>query len=156
MPGSGHGNLINLLALYVNPPSDPDNPLGCGAAQAQFTPDHLVAGLPQEQPTGPSVPCVLLKELKVEANLAPPSPPHSFAMVYLPSPPSSQHPCVFILEMLGMKKLMSDKTHITASYWYLATRTGLRLRVKLEFNLYFKPILETYISEGIHSKEDFN
>ena len=48
------------------------------------------------------------------------------------------------------------QTHITASYWYLATRTGLRLRVKLEFNLYFKPILETYISEGIHSKEDLD
>ena len=48
------------------------------------------------------------------------------------------------------------QAHITASYWYLATRIGLCLRKKLEFNFYFKPILEIYISEGVHSKEDFN
>lgn len=40
--GSNHGKLINLLAIHINPQNDPDNPIGCSAAQSQFTSDHLV------------------------------------------------------------------------------------------------------------------
>lgn len=44
--GSNHGILINLLTIYINPQNDPDNPIGCSAAQSQFTSDHLVALCP--------------------------------------------------------------------------------------------------------------
>lgn len=60
---------------YINPPSDPDNPLGCGATQAQFTSDHLVTGSPKSSSTGAICSCVLLKELKVGASLALAKPP---------------------------------------------------------------------------------
>lgn len=79
--GSHHGSLINLLTMYINPQNDPDNLIGCRAAQSQFTSDHLLTLFPPGQPRRTicfNAPCVLPKRQRLRLT------PHWRSTLLLP------------------------------------------------------------------------